>query len=83
MLSLENKYSLPLISELVNKIQGAQYFTKLNVQWGFNNIRIKDGDESKAAFHTNHKLFEPLVMFFRLTNGLATFQTMMDNIFKG
>ena len=70
---IKNRYPLPLISELVNKLKGAKYFTKLDVQWGYNNIRIKEGDEWKAAFITNHGLFEPLVMFFGLTNSLATF----------
>jgi len=51
----------------------ARYFTKLDVRWGFNNVRIKPRDEWKAAFHTNHGLFEPLVMFFGMTNSPATF----------
>ncbi|EEB91413.1 hypothetical protein MPER_10227, partial [Moniliophthora perniciosa FA553] len=63
-------------------LTGAKYFTKLDVQWGFNNIRIKEGDEWKAAFRTNRGLFEPLVMYFGLTNSPATFQTMMNDIFQ-
>ena len=82
-ITVKNKYPLLSISKLVNKLWGAQYFTKLNVQWGFNNVRMKDGDEWKAAFHTNCGLFEPLLMFFGPTNSPATFQTMMDSIFKG
>ena len=82
-ITVKNKYPLLLISKLVNKLWGARYFTKLNVQWGFNNIQMKDRDEWKATFCTNHGLFKPLVMFFGLTNSLATFQTMMDNIFEG
>jgi hypothetical protein len=54
----------------------------MDVRWGYNNIRIKDGDTWKAAFRTNRGLFEPLVMFFGLTNSLATFQTMMNDIFR-
>jgi len=50
---VKNKYSLPLISELVSQLRGARYFTKLDVCWGFNNVRIKPGDEWKAAFRTN------------------------------
>jgi len=80
--TVKNKYPLPLISELVSQLCGAKYFTKLDVQWGFNNIRIKPGDEWKAAFRTNRGLFEPLVMFFRMTNSPTTFQTMMNNIFR-
>ena len=80
--TVKNKYPLPLISELINKLQGAQYFTKLDIRWGFNNVRMKEGDEWKAAFQTNRGLYEPLVMFFGLTNSPATFQTMMDGIFE-
>jgi hypothetical protein len=54
----------------------------MDVRWGYNNIRIKDGDTWKAAFQTNRGLFEPLVMFFGLTNSPATFQTMMNDIFR-
>jgi hypothetical protein len=79
--TVKNWYPLPLIDDLVNKLQGAQYFTKLDVQWGYNNVRIKEGDEWKAAFQTNCRMFEPLVMFFGLTNSPATFQTMMNDIF--
>ena len=80
--TVKNKYPLPLISELVSQLRGARYFTKLDVRWGFNNVRIKPGDEWKAAFRTNRGLFEPLVMFFGMTNSPATFQTMMNDVFR-
>src|SRR5204862_3642807 len=80
-LTYKNRYPLPLISDLIDALQNAKYFTKLDVQWGYNNIHIKEGDEFKAAFRTNRGLFEPLVMFFGLTNSPATFQTMMNDIF--
>jgi len=80
--TVKNAYPLPLISDLVNRLRGAHYFTKLDVRWGYNNFRIKEGDEWKAAFRTNRGLFEPLVMFFGLTNSPATFQTMMNEIFQ-
>ena len=81
-ITVKNKYPLPLILELINKLQGAKYFTKLDIHWGFNNIWMKDGDKWKAAFWTNRGLYKPLVMFFGLTNSPATFQTMMDAIFE-
>ena len=81
-MTVKNKYPLPLISELVSQLHRARYFTKLDVCWGFNNVRIKPRDEWKAAFQTNRGLFEPLVMFFGMTNSLATFQTMMNDIFQ-
>ena len=56
-------------------------FTKLDIRWGYNNIHIKNGDQWKAAFKTNRGLFEPMVMFFGLTNAPATFQSMMNFIF--
>jgi len=80
--TVKNKYPLPLISQLVSQLCGAQYFTKLDVYWGFNNVCIKPGDEWKAAFRTNRGLFEHLVMFFRMTNSPTTFQTMMNNVFR-
>ena len=79
-MTVKNRYPLPLINDLVNRLKGARYFTKLDVRWGFNNVRIREGDEWKAAFRTNRGLFEPLVMFFGLTNSPATFQTMMNDI---
>src|SRR5882724_8178246 len=84
MMTVKNAYPLPLIPNILNKVSKAkaQYFTKLDVRWGYNNIQIKEGDEWKAAFQTNRGLFEPLVMFFSLTNSLATFQTMINDIFK-
>jgi len=80
--TVKNKYPLPLISELISQLCGARYFTKLDVYWGFNNVRIKPGDEWKAVFCTNCSLFEPLMMFFGMTNSPFTFQTMMNNIFR-
>ncbi len=80
-MTIKNRYPLPLISELINKLRGAKYFTKLDVRWGYNNIQIKEGDKEKAAFCTNRGFFEPTVMFFRLTNSPATFQWMMNDIF--
>jgi len=80
--TVKNKYPLSFISKLVSQLRGARYFTKLDVCWGFNNVCIKPRDEWKAAFRTNRDLFKPLVMFFGMTNSPATFQTMMNNVFR-
>jgi hypothetical protein len=68
-----------LISEIMDKLKGAKYFS--NVRWGYNNVQISSGDEWKAAFKTNQGLHEPTVMFFGMCNFPATFQAMMDEIF--
>jgi len=62
-------------------MSGCTLFTKMDVRWGFNNVRIKEGDEWKAAFLTHEGLFKPTVMFFGLTNSPATFVMMMSTIF--
>jgi Reverse transcriptase (RNA-dependent DNA polymerase) len=79
--TIRNTYPLPLIPELIDRLSGCSLYTKFDIRWGYNNIRIKDGDEWKAAFITNEGLFEPTVMFFGLTNSPATFQMMMNSIF--
>lgn len=80
--TIKNRYPLPLVSDIVNRLKGAKYFSKFDVRWGYNNVRIKEGDEWKAAFATNQGLFEPRVMFFGLTNSPATFQALMNSIFS-
>jgi hypothetical protein len=78
----KNQYLLPLIDDLIHQLKDACYFTKLDVHWGYNNVHIHKGDKWKAVFCTNRGLFEPLVMYFGLTNSPATFQTMMNKIFQ-
>ncbi|SJL00107.1 uncharacterized protein ARMOST_03419 [Armillaria ostoyae] len=80
-MTIKNRYPLPLISELMDKLGSAKYFTKLDVRWGYNNVRIKKDDEWKCI-QNKRGLFEPTVMFFGLTNSPATFQWMMNDIFK-
>ena len=54
---------------------------KMDVRWGYNNVRIKENDEWKAAFTCFRGSFEPLVMYFGLCNSPAIFQAMMNKIF--
>jgi len=54
----------------------------MDLRWGYNNVRIKEGDERKAAFSTPEGSFEPTVMFFGLTNLPATFQAMMNDLLR-
>jgi hypothetical protein len=82
VITRKNCYLLPLIDNLIHWLKDAHYFTNLDVRWGYNNVHICEGNEWKAAFHTNRGFFEPLVMYFGLTNSPATFQTMMNEIFQ-
>ena len=80
--TIRNKYPLPLIPELIAQVKDVNIFSKFDICWGYNNIRIKEGDQHKAAFKTKYGLYEPKIMFFGLTNSLATFQAMMDHILQ-
>src|ERR1700738_3984975 len=71
-----NRYPLPLMDELRDRVSGAKIFSKIDQKTGFNLIRIKKGDEWKTAFRTRYGLYEYLVMPFGLANAPATFQNM-------
>ena len=79
---IKNNYPLPLISDVLENIGTKKLFTKMDLRWGYNNVRIKKGDEWKAAFTMLEGLFEPTVMFFGLTNSLAIFQAMMNELLR-
>ena len=55
---------------------------KMDLRWGYNNVRIKEEDEWKAVFTMPERSFEPMVMFFGLTNSPATFQAMMNELLR-
>ena len=79
--TVKNAYPLPLISDLVDNLRQFSHFTRFNVCWGYNNVRIKEGDEWKAAFITPLGLFEPTIMFFGLCGSPPTFQAFMNHNF--
>jgi len=81
-ITIPNRYPLPQMQELQDRIQGAQWFTKMDLKNGFHLIRIKEEDEWKTTFCTWYGLYEFLVMPFGLSNAPATFQDMMNHIFR-
>ena len=80
--TIKNNYLLSLISDVLENIGMKRVFTKIDLRWGYNNVRIKEGDEWKAVFATLEGSFEPMVMFFGLTNSPATFQAMMNKLLR-
>ena len=79
--TIKNRYPLPLIPELTDRLVGASIFTKLDVRQAYHRIRMVPGHEFKTAFKTRYSLFEYLVMPFGLTNTPAQFQAHMQSIF--
>ena len=80
--TIKNNYPLSLISNVLENVGTKKLFTKMDLRWEYNNMRIKEEDEWKAAFMTPEGSFEPTVMFFGLTNSLAKFQTIMNELLR-
>jgi len=81
-LMILNKYPLPLMGELKDRVAGAKIFTKLDLKDRYHLLRIREGDEWKTAFRTRYGHFEYKVMPFGLVNAPATFQAMMNKILR-
>jgi hypothetical protein len=81
--TLKNRHPLPLITEILDRVQGANWFTKLDLRDAYHRIRIKRGDEWKTAFRCRYGHFEYTVMPFGLVNAPATFQAHMNKVLAG
>jgi len=81
-LTVKNRYPLPLIGELLERISTAKYFTKFDVRDGYNRLRMAPGEEWKTAFRCRYGLFEYTVMPFGLCNAPGTFQHYMNDTFR-
>jgi len=79
-ITIPNRYLLPLMQELQDRVQAAQWFTKMDLKNGFHLIRMREGDEWKTAFRTRYRLFEFQVMPFGLRTTPSTFQDMMNHV---
>ena len=80
--TVKNNYPLLLIMDLIDNIRSKQVFTKIDLQWRFNNVRIKEKNKQKRAFTIYVGSFKSIVMFFGITNLPATFQAMINEILK-
>jgi hypothetical protein len=81
-LTVKNKCPIPRIDKIFDRLQGAQYFTSLDLRSGYYQIRTRDTDIPKACIRTSYGSFEFLVMPFGLTNTPSTFQAVMNNVFR-
>ena len=81
-ITCKNRYPQPLIGDLLDRLQSAKVFTKIDLRAGYNNVRIAPGHGWKTAFCTRYGSFEYLVMPFGMTNSPATFQHFMNDIFR-
>ena len=78
----KDRYPLPLIPDLLDRLRSARVFTKLDLRGAYNLVRIADGDEWKTAFRTRYGSYEFQVMHYGLTNAPASFQWFMNEVFK-
>ncbi|KAI0995794.1 hypothetical protein K3495_g12387 [Podosphaera aphanis] len=81
-LTVKEKYPVPNINDLLDKLRGARYFTRLDIISAYNMIRKAPGHEWKRAFRTLDGCFEWLCMPFGLANSSPTWQSFIDQIFR-
>jgi len=80
--TIKNGYPLSLIADILDGVGKRKVFTKLDLRWGYNNVRIKEREKWKTAFTTHIGAYGPTIMYFGLTNSPATFQAMINDLFR-
>ena len=81
-MTVKNKYLLPMIDDLFDQLKGASVFSKIDLRYGYHQLRIKDANVHKTAFRMRYGHYEFLVMSFELTNAPAAFMDLMNRVFQ-
>nr|GEU33436.1 hypothetical protein [Tanacetum cinerariifolium] len=79
-LTIKNSYPLPRIDDLFDQLQGSQYFSKINLSFGYHQLRVHEDYIPKTAFRTRYGHFEFIVLPFGLTNAPAVFMDLMNRV---